>query len=146
MGCRLTAKRLCTSHSLEPAALNKPAARPAISKSTETWAFGQPIFQPKIRRISPQKHPIHRKHAAPRSHPGFAPKSIHHLPLDAIFPTFYSLPIFDTRLAPSAIPVAVKGRSQCATSYCLLFPSKTPKSTAMHPTQLPLTEVSTLLD
>ena len=49
--------------------------------------------------------------------------------LDADQPTFYSSPIFDTRLALPAIPVAVKGRSQCAISQCPPHPIKSPKST-----------------
>jgi hypothetical protein len=55
--------------------------------------------------------------------------SINNLPLDANRSTFYSLPIYDTSLALPAIPVAVKGRSQCATSQCPLIPYKTPKPT-----------------
>jgi len=51
--------------------------------------------------------------------PSFVP--IHHLPLDAKSLTFYSLPIFDTRLAPLAIPVAVRKRSLRAVD-CHLFP------------------------
>ena len=75
-----------------------------------------------------RKHPIHNRHGCHDPIPAPHSKSIHHLPLDADQPTFYSSPIFDTRLALPAIPVAVKGRSQCATSQCPLYPSKTPKS------------------
>jgi hypothetical protein len=66
--------------------------------------------------------------------------------LDSKLSAFYSLPIFDTRLARLAIPVVVKTRSQCATSQCLLILSQFPSQIIKTPTQLPLTEVSTLLD
>jgi hypothetical protein len=74
--------------------------------------------------------------------------SIHNLPLDANPHTFYSLPIFDTNWhfppfrsqfesAVIALSVTVRSRSP--------NPSRISHS-AQHPTQLPLTEVSTLLD
>jgi hypothetical protein len=74
--------------------------------------------------------------------------SINHLPLDANPSTFYSLPIFDTNWhfppfrsqfesAVIALSVTVRSRSP--------NPSRISHS-AQHPTQLPLTEVSTLLD
>jgi hypothetical protein len=74
--------------------------------------------------------------------------SIHNLLLDATRPRFYSLPIFDTRLALPAIPVAVRER-RCRAVYHspLLFPlNPTISQSIQHFTQLPLTEVSTLLD
>jgi hypothetical protein len=121
MGCRLKASRLCFQ--------SRPAALPAISKSTETQPSGQPSFTRKYGFYPTKSIQSLEKMLVPRSHLASPSKSIHHLPLDAIFTTFYSLPIFDTRLAPFAIPVAVKGRSQCATSQCPLIPPKTPKST-----------------
>jgi hypothetical protein len=74
--------------------------------------------------------------------------SIHNLPLDANPSTFYSLPIFDTRLA---IPPS---RSQFVSAVIALsvpLRSRSPNPSrishsAQHSTQLPLTEVSTLLD
>src|SRR5271170_2362138 len=129
MGCRLKASRLCFQ--------SRPAALPAISKSTETQPSGQPSSPRKCCLYPTKSIKFSENILAQRSHLASPSTSIHHLPLDAISLTFYSLPIFDTRLAPFAIPVAVKRRSQCATSQCPLIPSKTPKSTGHVPNPAP---------
>ena len=98
---------------------------PAISKFTELRPSGQPCLG--------QNTPISNERCNPtRSHPTIPPapfKSIHICHLTPTLPRSTLQPIFDTSLALPAIPVAVKGRSQCATSQCPLIPYKTPKST-----------------
>jgi hypothetical protein len=83
-------------------AKSQRATLPATSKSTELQANGQP-----------GKYPIFVTNAMILSR--FPqPKRRYHLALDAKLTTFYSLPIFDTRLAPPAIPVVVRERSHRA--------------------------------
>ena len=77
----------------------------------------------------------------------FPPVTIHHLPLDATRPSFYSLPIFDL-LAPPANPVASVKRTICAATYSLypLIQYLLYLLVGPEVNQHPLTEVSSLLD
>ena len=73
----------------------------ADTNSGHSWPHSLQYLS--LRKSCPE---VNRRPVSPKT-------SIHHLALDAISSTFYSLPIFDA-LAPPAIPVAVTKRTLCA--------------------------------
>jgi hypothetical protein len=97
---------------------------------------------PKGNPLSPSQTSACTSHPTQTRSPSI---TIHHLPLDASPSTFYSLRIFDA-LAHLANPIAVTKRTLCAATNPRPHLIQSPELFAQQLTQLPLTEVSTLLD